>query len=71
MKLSSIHIVLFIVILLTLTGVGTYLGKTATGAIVKNVTGKDIPESYYTTRNWFGQQFPDTRYQRGKELLRQ
>lgn len=71
MKISYLELLLFVAVVLILTGVGTYLGKTATGALVKTVTGKDVPASFYETRNWFGKSIPDTRYQRGKELLGQ
>ena len=71
MKQVYSYLLLFSVVVLVLTGIGTYIGKTATGALVKNITGKDIPSSYYTTRYWFGKEMPDTRYERGKQLLGQ
>lgn len=72
MKLPVSYILVFVIaMLLIFSGIATYIHKTAVAAIAKNITGKDVPPSYYTTRYWFGEPIPDTRYARGKELLNQ
>lgn len=70
MKIST-TLVFITAILIIFSGIATYLAKTTMAAIVKNLSGYDVPSSYYTTKYVYGQTIPDKQYARGKELLGQ